>query len=265
MSAEGKKQEQGNMTLVGHLREIRNRIALSVAVLLGTFIACFALIKPLANAMLQMGLDGGFHYVYLSPSEMLTSYFKLALILAAVFASPVLIYQIWGFVAPALSRSQKRAIRPALVGGMAFFCLGAAFSYAVALPFMIRFLVNFSQSEFVYSSVSVAAYLDFMLGMLLTFGLVFEEPMLAFVLTSLGILTPNILRKVRSYAIPIIFMLAAIITPPEVVSQFMVAIPMIVLYELSIVISAAVYRRRERTLEEEGDEEDDEDDEDDED
>ena len=113
-----------------------------------------------------------------------------------------------------------------------------------------------------YSSVSVAAYLDFMLGMLLTFGLVFEEPMLAFVLTSLGILTPNILRKVRSYAIPSIFMLAAIITPPEVVSQFMVAIPMIALYELSIVISAAVYRRRERTLEEEGEEEDDEDDED---
>lgn len=262
MSAKQREQEQGNMTLVGHLKEIRNRIALSVAVLLLAFIGCFALINPLANAMLQMGLDGGFHYVYLAPSEMLTSYFKLALILAVVFTSPILIYQVWGFVAPALTRRQKRAIRPALLGGMAFFCLGAAFSYAVALPFMIRFLVQFSQSDFIQSSVSVAAYLDFMIGMLLTFGLVFEEPMLAYVLTSLGILNPNVLRRVRRYAIPVIFALAAIITPPDVVSQFMVAVPMLVLYELSILISAAVYRRKQQKQSgeedgEDGDEDDD--------
>ena len=263
MSTGKKPEDQGNMTLVGHLREIRNRIALSVIVLIVAFFVCFGIIKPLANALLEMGLKSGFQYVYLSPSELLTSYFKLALILAVVITSPVLVFQIWGFIAPALSRDEKKAILPALLGGFFFFCLGAAFSYLVALPFMIQFLINFSQSDFIRSAISVASYLDFMIGMLLTFGLVFEEPMLAFVLTNLGVLSPQILKAVRSYAIPLIFLLAAIITPPDIVSQFMVAVPMIILYELSILISAAVYRRKQRKMEmEDADEEEDEEDDD---
>ena len=263
MSAGKNGNDQGNMSLIGHLKEIRNRIAVSVLVLIVAFFACFAIIKPLANELLMMGLNSGFQYVYLSPSELLTSYFKLALILAIVVTAPVLIFQIWGFISPALTQEEKKAVSPALIGGIFFFCLGAAFSYFVALPFMIQFLVNFSQSDFIHSSISVAAYLDFMIGMLLTFGLVFEEPMLAFVLTSLGVLTPQLLKAVRSYAIPVIFALAAIITPPDVVSQFMVAVPMIILYELSILISAVVYRKRLRKqAAEENDEDDDDDDED---
>jgi sec-independent protein translocase protein TatC len=180
------------------------------------------------------------------------------MILAIVIVAPLIIAQIWGYVSPALTTREKKAILPALFGGMIFFCLGAVFAYLVALPFMIQFLVNFSQSDFIHSSISVAAYLDFMIGMLLTFGLVFEEPMLAFVLTSLGVLTPQLLRTVRSYAIPVIFALAAIITPPDVVSQFMVAVPMIILYELSILISAVVYRKRLRKQAAEENDEDDE-------
>ena len=259
------KNDQANMSLVGHLREIRNRIALSVTALVVAFIACFAIIKPLANAMLQMGLDAGFQYVYLSPSELLTSYFKLALVLAIVVISPLLVFEIWGFVAPALTRKEKRAIKPALLGGFFFFCLGALFSYMIALPFMIQFLVNFSTSDFISSAISVASYLDFMIGMLLTFGVVFEEPMLAFVLTKLGILTPDILRKVRRYAIPVIFVIAAIITPPDIVSQFMVAVPMIGLYELSILISSVIYKKKQNEDDEDDDEDDEEDDEEDDD
>ncbi len=230
------------MSLVGHLREIRNRIALSFVILVAVFFACFAAIRPLAYALLQLGLQNGFEYVYLSPSELLTSYVKLALVCSFALVSPVLIAQIWGFIAPAFTRRQRRAIYPALIGGLLFFFAGAAFSYVIALPFMIRFLVDFSTSDFIRSSVSVASYLDFMMGMLLTFGLVFEEPMLAFILTRLGILKPRLLRKARRYAIPVIFTIAAVITPPDVVSQFMVAIPMIALYELSIGISTVVAR-----------------------
>lgn len=239
-------------------REFRNRIALSVVVLVVAFFVCFAIIKPLANAMLQMGLDSGFQYVYLSPSELLTSYFKLSMVLAVVVVSPLLLFQIWGFIAPALTKREKHAIRPALLGGIFFFVLGALFSYKVALPFMIQFLVNFSESDFIRSAISVASYLDFMIGMLLTFGVVFEEPMLAFVLTKLGVLNPQILRKMRSYAIPIIFVIAAIITPPDVVSQFMIAVPMIGLYELSILISAFVAKRRAQQEDDEDDDDEDE-------
>lgn len=253
--------EEANMSLVGHLREFRNRIALSVVVLVVAFFVCFAIIKPLANAMLQMGLDSGFQYVYLSPSELLTSYFKLSMVLAVVVVSPLLLFQIWGFIAPALTKREKHAIRPALLGGIFFFVLGALFSYKVALPFMIQFLVNFSESDFIRSAISVASYLDFMIGMLLTFGVVFEEPMLAFVLTKLGVLNPQILRKMRSYAIPIIFVIAAVITPPDVVSQFMIAVPMIGLYELSILISAFVAKRRAQQEDEDDEDDDDEDEE----
>lgn len=265
MSGKQTQADQGNMSLIGHLTEIRNRIAICFVTLIVAFFACFAFIKPLANELLEMGLTAGFQYVYLSPSELLTSYFKLSMILAAVIVSPLLIYQIWSFVAPALTKKEKKAIRPALVGGLFFFALGAVFAYFVALPFMIQFLINYSASDFISSAISVASYLDFMIGMLLTFGLVFEEPMLAFVFSNLGIITPMLLRKVRSYAILVIFILAAVITPPDVVSQFMIAMPMLALYELSIIISSVIYKRRQKRAEmEENGEDDDEEDEDDE-
>ena len=106
MSAGKNGNDQGNMSLIGHLKEIRNRIAVSVLVLIVAFFACFAIIKPLANELLMMGLNSGFQYVYLSPSELLTSYFKLALILAIVVTAPVLIFQIWGFISPALTQEE---------------------------------------------------------------------------------------------------------------------------------------------------------------
>lgn len=265
MSGKQQTADQGNMSLVGHLTEIRNRIAICFMALIVAFFVCFAFIKPLANELLEMGKTAGFEYVYLSPSELLTSYFKLSLILSVVIVSPLLIYQIWSFVAPALTKNEKNAIRPALAGGLFFFFLGAVFAYLVALPFMIQFLINYSESDFISSAISVASYLDFMIGMLLTFGLVFEEPMLAFVFSSLGIITPALLRKVRQYAILVIFIIAAVITPPDVVSQFMIAIPMLALYELSIIISSVVYKRRmKRAAMQEAGEDDDEEDEDDE-
>ena len=270
MSNNTKQHVEGNMSLVGHLKEIRNRIALVAVALIVAFVVCFTFIKPFATKLLEMGQKYGFQYVYLSPSELLTSYFKLSLILAVVIISPLLLAQIWGFLAPALTKREKKAIGPAFAGGLVFFFIGAVFSYMIALPFMIRFLVNYSASDIIQASISVASYLDFMVGMLLTFGLVFELPMLAFVLSNLGIINPSILKKVRPYAIVLIFILAAIITPPDVVSQFMIAVPMIGLYELSIFISAFVTKRREARLaaEENGeddddDEEDDDDDEDD--
>ena len=138
MSSTNTAHNEGDMSLVGHLKEIRNRIALCFVTFIVAFFACFAFIKPLANSLLEMGLQGGFQYVYLSPSELLTSYFKLSMILAIVIIAPLLIYQIWAFVAPALTKREKRAIRPALAGGLFFFALGAVFAYLVALPFMIQ-------------------------------------------------------------------------------------------------------------------------------
>lgn len=257
-----KGDDQGNMSLVGHIAEIRNRVAICVVVLVVAFFVSFAFIKPLASILFEMGVKGGFQYVYLSPSELLTSYMKLSLILSVAIVSPLLIYHIWAFTAPALNKRQKRAVRPALAGGVFFFALGAAFSYFVALPFMIQFLVNYSQSDFIASAVSAGSYLDFMVGMMVTFGIVFEEPMLVLVLSNLGIVTPALLRKIRQYMIPLIFVVAAVITPPDAVSQIMIALPMLGLYELSIFFSSMTQKRREKRIAMEENGEDDEDDED---
>lgn len=263
MSKTTKQHVEGNMSLVGHLKEIRNRIALVAVALIVAFVVCFTFIKPLATKLLEMGQKFGFQYVYLSPSELITSYFKLSLILAVVIISPLLLAQIWGFLAPALTKREKKAIGPAFAGGLVFFFIGAVFSYLIAIPFMIQFLINYSRSDMIASAISVASYLDFMVGMVLTFGLVFEMPMLAFVLSNLGILTPEILKKLRSYAVVLIFIVAAVITPPDVVSQFMIAVPMLGLYELSIAISAVISRRRAKreAMEEAGEYDEDEDEE----
>ena len=266
MKGQEKKRKKGNMSLVGHLQEFRKRLVISGVVLLLAAAVCFALIQPLAELMLSMGSQYGFNYVYLAPSEMLTSYFKLALILAAAIVSPFLLSQVWGFVAPALRKREKKAVLPALFGGFGFFLLGAVFAYFIAIPFMVQFLIKYSSSRFVTSSISVASYLDFVLGMLLVFGLIFEMPMLVFVLSRLGVLTPQLLRKVRRFAMPLIFLMAAFMTPPDVMSQFMVAIPMIGLYEVSILISGAVYKKRliRESMEEDGEAANEDEDEDDE-
>lgn len=247
------KKKQENMSLVGHLREMRDRLAVSAVVLLAAFAVCFALIRGLADQILEKGSRFGFTYVYLAPSELLTTYFKMSLILAAVMVSPFLVFELWGFVSPALKSKEKKAVLPALFGGFGFFLVGAVFAYFIALPFMIQFLVEFSRSDWVSSSISVASYIDFVIGMIMVFGLVFEMPMLAYALSSLGILTPRLMRKARCYFLPLAFLLAAIITPPDVMSQFMVAIPMIGLYEVSILISAVNSRRRQAEEDEEED------------
>ncbi|MDO4549177.1 MAG: twin-arginine translocase subunit TatC [Clostridia bacterium] len=233
-----------SMSITGHLSELRRRIAVAVVVLFASFICCFAFIREIADYVLNMGLDSGFNFVYLAPSELLTSYFKLSLIAALMITAPVILYELWLFVSPALDEKESRNGRVALVVGFLFFLIGAVFAYTVALPFMVQFLVAFNTSSYIESSISVENYLNFVTRMVAVFGVTFEMPILAFLLSSIGILKTSAMRRVRKYAILVIFIVAAIITPPDVVSQVMIALPMILLYEVSIFICARVEKRR---------------------
>ncbi len=238
------KKKDENMTLTGHLSELRNRIAVGIAVFMVAFVVCFTFIRTIADYMLNLGLASGFHFVYLNPSELLTSYLKLSLIVALVVAAPVILFEVWLFIAPALEDRERKSSRIALVVGFVFFAVGVVFAYMVALPFMVQFLVNFNTSTFIASSISVENYLNFVVSIVMTFGLIFEMPILALLLSVIGILKPDFMRKIRKYAILLIFIIAAIITPPDVVSQVMIAVPMLFLYELSILISAVVAKQK---------------------
>ena len=247
------------MTVAGHLKELRSRIFKSVLAFVVLSVLCFVFIQYFVDAVLA--LSPSFDFVYLSPSELLTSYMKLSLILGLVFASPIILWEIWAFVRPGLTRQEASSVRSAVIAGFVFFLLGMVFCYFLILPLTLEFLYNFNGSVDIAANISFSYYMNFILGMLVAFGAVFEMPVLSYLLSRLGVLKPQALIKARKYAILIVFLIAAIITPPDVVSQIMTAIPMLALYELSIAVSRAAAKKH--ALDEpEDDEDDDEDDED---
>ncbi len=231
------------MTIAGHLGELRRRVFLSAVTFVAASVICFVFIQRFVDAALT--LSTGFDFVYLSPSELLTSYMKLALVLGLVFSSPVILWQIWAFVQPGLTDREASSARAAVIAGFVFFLLGVAFCYGLILPLTLRFLYDFNGSRDIAANISFNSYMSFILGMLVAFGAVFEMPVLSFLLARLGFLRPEWLAKGRKYAVLLIFVVAAIITPPDVLSQLMTAVPMLGLYELSVLVARAAYRQRE--------------------
>ena len=194
----------------------------------------FAFIQKFVDLMLR--LSEGFNFVYLTPSELVMSYLKLSVVLGLVLASPIILWQLWQFVAPGLEGNERRSALTAVVAGFVFFLIGALFCYFIVLPMTLQFFYNFNGSKEITASISFDSYMNFVLSMLLVFGVIFEMPVLCFLLSRLGFLKVEWLKAGRKFAVLIIFILAAIITPPDVVSQVMTALPMIGLYELSIFV-----------------------------
>lgn len=253
--AENKRQREEGESIVGHLTELRKRLFVVVISFLILSFTGFAFVQKITDIILKMGRDAGFNFVYLSPSEVLVGNFKVALIIALVVDIPLILFEIWAFTAPALTKKEKTVVSLSLVAGFFFFAAGCVFCYLVAMPMMVRFLANYNTSAFIAASISFQSYLNFVIGMVLTFGVIFEMPIVAMMLAQFGILKPAFMRKVRKYAILVIFIIAAIITPPDVVSQIMIGIPMIALYELSILLCQITYRKKkEKEIDDYGEE-----------
>jgi sec-independent protein translocase protein TatC len=235
---------QPEETLMGHLLELRSRLLKGVLVVLAVFFA----LMPFANrlyaelaAPLLSKLPAGGQLVAIEVASPFFTPVKLAFFCAVMLAMPVLIYQAWAFVAPGLYQQEKRMARPLLVAALLLFYIGCAFAYFLVLPAVFGFLTAITP-EGVAMMTDISRYLDFVLVIFLAFGLSFELPVAVVVLVLLGVTTPAQLREVRGYVIVGVFILAAVITPPDVVSQLMLAIPMCLLYELGIL--AGVLLRR---------------------
>lgn len=231
---------EGSMSLSGHLRELRNRILICVILLLAVFGLCLSFAPRIVTMLTDMGKQFNYVYVYIAPQELFLVYMNVALVGAVVVCFPVLAYQIYAFCSPGLSAKERTYISGALIAGAVCFLLGVAFAYFISLPFMLRFLIQFTGEVDVSASISIQSYVSFLLTVFVIFGLVFELPVVSVLLTGLGIVRAEWLVKGRKIMIVVIFVLAAIITPPDIVSQIMVAVPMLGLYELSIVLSRAV-------------------------
>lgn len=254
--------DDGSMSLSGHLRELRNRIIVIVLALLIAFTVCLSFAPSLITFLTDMGAQYNYVFVYIAPQELLLVYLNTALVGAIVICFPLLAYEIYAFCSPGLSKREKTFFIGALLAGTLFFLVGVAFARFISLPFVLRFLIQFTGEVDVSASISIQQYIGFLLTIFVVFGLVFELPVVSVLLTGLGLIKADWLRKGRKVMIVVIFFVAAIITPPDVVSQVMVALPMILLYELSIGLSALVGKRKAEGAEKDEDEGEDDDEDD---
>ena len=228
---------EGAVPLIAHLIELRRRLLIGIGAILLLFCALlpfseqlFALFaRPLMDAM-----PDGAHMIATSVAAPFLTPFKLAFVAAVFLAAPVLIHQVWRFVAPGLYASEKRLVVPLLASTVVLFYSGIAFAYLVVFPLVFKFFVAAAPPGVVVMT-DIAAYLDFALAMFFAFGLAFEVPVVTVLLVWAGVATPVGLGRVRPYVVVGCFIVGAILTPPDVVSQTLLALPMWLLYELGIV------------------------------
>ncbi|GGA82174.1 sec-independent protein translocase protein TatC [Arenimonas soli] len=231
-------------SLMGHLLELRSRLLRGVLAVVVVFVALI----PFANelyarlaAPLLATLPAGGQLVAIEVASPFFIPIKVAFFTAVMVAMPVLTYQAWAFVAPGLYQQEKRLARPLLVAAIGLFYVGCAFAYFLVLPTVFAFLSG-TTPDGVAMMPDISRYLDFLLVIFLAFGLSFEMPVAVVVLVLLKVVTPAQLREARGYVIVGVFVLAAIITPPDVVSQIMLAVPMWLLYELGILAGVLLAR-----------------------
>ena len=235
------------MSFLEHLDELRTRLTVSAFALLGGFLVAFAFSKYVVDFImrpLQETLPPGGHLVYTEPAEFFLLYLKIAALAGAILAAPIVMWQLWLFIAPGLYANEKRYAIPFVLLSSIFFVGGAAFSHYMVFPFAWRFFVGFG-SDYVEFLPRVAPAFSLYAKMALAMGVVFQMPTLVLFLARMGMVTAGVLLRQTKYAILIIFVVAAVLTPsPDAVSQLLMAGPMILLYGLSILVAWVFGRRR---------------------
>jgi sec-independent protein translocase protein TatC len=238
------------MPLIEHLMELRQRLLWSVGAFFIAFALCYYfstniygfLAQPLANVLYEQG-GGDRRMIFTALYEAFFTYLKVAFFGAIFFSFPIWATQLWLFIAPGLYRSEKRTIMPFLIASPILFLLGAALAYYFIFPLAWHFFISFETPAGagtvpIQLEAKVSEYLSLVMHMILAFGLAFQMPVGLVLLCKVGILNVQSLRKGRRYAIVGMFVVAAIITPPDVISQVGLAVPLILLYEISILFAA---------------------------
>ena len=252
-------EDDGSMTLTGHLKELRNRLIICAVVFVVSVVITLMYADRLIDILTAMG-QGYYTFVSIAPQEKLMQYFRVSLLAAFVITVPVALYQIYAFAKPGLKKSETFFLKLVILMGLALFCVGVLFAYKLMMPFMLRFLsTGIEGADYIQTTTSIESYVNLCLTMFMIFGCVFEMPLVTIILSKMGIANPEILKKARGVAIVLIFFIAAVVTPPDIVSQCMVAIPMVLLYFVSIFLSGIFYKPRSESDDEADAEEEDED------
>ncbi|MHB1168112.1 MAG: twin-arginine translocase subunit TatC [Longimicrobiales bacterium] len=242
----------GEMPFLDHLEELRWRILWSLlALIVGSGLGIWLVMKynvlNLLIAPIQPYLETG-RLMYLSPSDPFFLTLRLGLTAGFILASPIVFYQIWAFVSPALLPQEKKAIVPALYLGLVLFAFGVVLAYMYALPMTLKFFMTNFQTEALQANIIAPTYLGLVVKLLLAFGAIFELPVVVLVLSAMGLVTSQFLREKRRYAIAGLTILAAMISPGDAITvTLLMMVPLILLYEMSIGLARMVEKQRERS------------------
>jgi len=254
------EQKSGEMPFLDHLEELRSRLIWVGASVLTLSVMGFFLVTqfnvigllkaPFVTAMNDLSASPDFtslipdgQLLFTSPTEPMSVTLKLSFVVGIIFAMPIIIYHVWAFMSPALFEREKKAVVPAVAGGFLLFLLGVAMAYFLVLPLGLRFLLGF-QTQALTPMITIGEYLRFATRLILAFGVIFELPLVSLLLSFLGIISADTLRRYRRHALVGVAAVSAILTPADVLTMLMMMGPLVLLYEFSILLVAAVGRRQ---------------------
>lgn len=234
---------KNDMPFIDHLDELKKRIVRVLAAHVIVFLLAFSQSDRILENIVQ--LNPQMNMIFVRPSEIFIVYTKISVIVAIALVLPYTIYHIWAFVSDGLYDDEKNIVKMALGFGFVLFILGCMFGYFVFTPVSLRFFTNIAIDE-VSPMISIKAFVDFVLQMVLAMGIVFNMPSFTYIATRFGLITPDLIKEYYKHIIVVIFIVAGIITPPDVVSQLMVGLPMLGLLYISYLISKWAYRNHQK-------------------
>jgi sec-independent protein translocase protein TatC len=240
------ESEVGSGNLMSHLVELRDRVLRMVIAILAIFLCLFYWANDIYTYLavpLTSHMPEGSTMIAIDVASPFLTPFKLVLMLSIFLAMPVILFQFWAFVAPGLYKTEKRIARPLLVSSILLFYAGIAFAYYVVFPLVFGFFTSVGP-EMISISTDIGRYLDFVLSLFFGFGLAFEVPIATIILVAVGITTPKKLGQMRPYVIVGAFVIGMLLTPPDIISQVLLAVPMWILFEAGLIASAIMFKDR---------------------
>ncbi|MFP5113846.1 twin-arginine translocase subunit TatC [Bacillaceae bacterium C204] len=234
--------QKHEMDLIGHFEELRKRLIFVLGTFILFFIVSFIYVQDIYHWIVK---DIGVKLAILGPSDILWVYLILSSVVAIAGTIPMAAYQTWLFVRPALKETERKVTLAYVPALFLLFIIGIAFGYFIIFPMVYKFLLSMSEGMFM-TFFTTEKYFQFLIHMTLPFGFLFELPVIIMFLTSVGVLNPYRLQKIRKYAYFVLILIAIFITPPDFLSDILVTIPLIFLYECSVLLSRVVYRRKQR-------------------
>ncbi|MEK5233600.1 twin-arginine translocase subunit TatC [Lysinibacillus sp. FSL K6-0232] len=238
-----------DLTIIEHIEELRKRLFIVAVFFVLAMAGGFFVAKPLVKYIQSTGESYNLELHAFDVVTPLSIYFQIIFLIAFIISSPILMYQLWAFISPGLSEIERKATLSYIPYSFLLFLAGLSFSYFLLFPYVMTFMMNLSNDLEIQQTIGIHEYFTFLFKLTIPFGFLFQLPIVVLFFSRIGILSPDLLIRIRKYSYFALFVCAAIIAPPELASHLMVSVPLFILYEISIMISRIGYKKYLRSEE----------------